>query len=182
MTRRGAWGRRNWFRHCEGGEQNREEERVRDRARKGEWEAPGSVRSQVRAKGSGLSACNPDSRTVMKEVFSAAPGEGFIGGLLPDGFEKLDCLAVAEDIVETQEYPMDAAGCRQEGRKECFVDIRGRKVLAILLHFGTSSVVPSEKRILWALEGAVSMSKQAPLLDIGHGGYNKKRGPSYRPP
>ena len=34
---------------------------------------------------------------VMKEVFGAAPDEGFIGGLFPDGFEELDCLAVGED-------------------------------------------------------------------------------------
>ena len=65
------------------------------RARKGEQEAPGSVRSHVRAEGSSLSACYPDSRAVMKEVFSAAPGECFIGRLLPHGFEKLDCLAMA---------------------------------------------------------------------------------------
>ena len=43
---------------------------------------------------------------------------------------------------------MDAAGCRQEGRKECFVDIRGRIVLAILVHFGTSSVVHEQVGII----------------------------------
>ena len=114
------------------------------RARKGKGEAPGSVRSHVRAEGSGLSACYPDGGPVMKEVFGAAPGEGFIAGLLPDDFEERDCLAVGEDIEETQEFPMDAAECRQEGRKECFVDIRGRIVLDILLHFGTSSVVQGQ--------------------------------------
>ena len=37
----------------------------------------------------------------MKEVFSAAPGEGLIG-FLPD-IEELDCLAVGEDIEKAQE-------------------------------------------------------------------------------
>ena len=60
-------------------------------ARKREGEAPGSVRSHMRAEGSVSSACYPDSRTVMKEVFGAAPGEGMIEGL-PDGFEKLHFL------------------------------------------------------------------------------------------
>ena len=80
------------------------------------------MRSHVRAEGSGLSACDPDGRAVVQEVFGAAPGEGFIGGLLPEDFEELDCLAEEE----AQEFLVDAAGCRQEGRKECFVDIRGR--------------------------------------------------------
>ena len=75
---------------------------------------------------------------VVKEVFGAAPGEGFIGGLLPD-VEKLDCLAVSEDIEEAQEFPVDAAGNRQKGREERFVDIRGRIVVAGFLHFGASS-------------------------------------------
>ena len=43
------------------------------------------MRSHVRAERSGLSACDPDGRAVVKEVFGAAPGEGFIGGLLPEG-------------------------------------------------------------------------------------------------
>jgi len=49
-------------------------------------------------------------------------------------------MAVGDDIQEAQDFSVDAAGCRQEGGKERFVDIRGRiiKVLAILLHFGTS--------------------------------------------
>ena len=64
--------------------------------------------------------------------------------------KNLDCLAVGEDIEEAQEFPMDAAGCRQEGRKECFVDIRGRTVLAILLYFGTSSVVQEQAGIIVA--------------------------------
>jgi len=59
------------------------------RARWGKRGAPGSVRSHVRAEGNGLSACDPDGRAAVKEVFGAAPGDGFIGGLLPDGFE--DC-------------------------------------------------------------------------------------------
>ena len=54
------------------------------------------MRSNVRAEGSGLSACDPDGHAVVKEVFGAAPAEGFIGGLLPDGFEELYCLAVGE--------------------------------------------------------------------------------------
>ena len=53
----------------------------------------------MRTEGSGLSACaHPESRAVMKEVFGAAPGEGFMGGLLPDGFEELDSLAMGEDL------------------------------------------------------------------------------------
>ena len=69
----------------------------------------------MRAEGSGLSACDPDGRAVVKQVFGAAPGEGFIGGLLPDGFEKLDCLAMGEDVEKAQAFPMDAAGeCRVE--------------------------------------------------------------------
>jgi hypothetical protein len=35
-------------------------------------EALGSVRSHVRAKGSGLSACDPNSRVVVKEEFVGA--------------------------------------------------------------------------------------------------------------
>ena len=38
------------------------------RARKWEGEAPGSVGRHVRAEGSGLSGCDPNSRAVMKEV------------------------------------------------------------------------------------------------------------------
>lgn len=120
------------------------------RARRGKGEAPGSVRSHVRAEGSGVSSCDPDGRAVMKEVFGAAPGEGFTGGLLPDGFEKVDCLAVGEDIEEAQEFPADAAGCRHEGRKERFVDMRGRIVVAVLLHFGSSSVVREQVEIIVA--------------------------------
>ena len=86
----------------------------------------------------------------MKQVFGAAPGEGFIGRLLSDGFEELDCMAVGEDIEEGQEFAMDAAGCRHEGRKECFVDIRGRIVLAIFLHLGTSSLVEEQVGIILA--------------------------------
>ena len=103
----------------------------------------------MRAEGSGLSACYFDGRAFMKEVFGAAPGEGFIGGL-PDGFEEVDCLALGEDIEEAQELFRDAAGCRQKGRKECFVDIRGRIVLAILVHVGTSSVVQKQVGIIVA--------------------------------
>ena len=75
------------------------------------WEprACGQFGSHVRAEGSGLSTCYPDGRAVVKEVFGAAPGEGFIGGLLPDGFEELDCLAVGKGVEEAQEFPMDAA-------------------------------------------------------------------------
>ena len=51
---------------------NREEEAVMQRARKGEGEAPGSVRSHVRAEGSALSACYPNGGAVMKAVFCAA--------------------------------------------------------------------------------------------------------------
>ena len=71
----------------------------------------------------------------MKEVFGAAPGEGFIEGLLPDGVEKLDCLAVCEDIEEAQKFPVDAAGSRQKGREERFVDIRGLIVKGIRRDF-----------------------------------------------
>ena len=46
------------------------------------------------------------------------PGKGFIGLLLPEGFEKRDCLAVGEDVEEPQDFHMDAAGCRQECMKE----------------------------------------------------------------
>ena len=59
----------------------------------------------MRAEGSGLSTCDLDGRAFVKEVFGAAPGEGFIGRLLPDGSEELDCLAVGKDIEEAQELP-----------------------------------------------------------------------------
>jgi len=52
------------------------------RARRGKGEAPPSVRSHVRAEGNGLSVSDPDGRAVVKEVFGAAPGEGFIGACL----------------------------------------------------------------------------------------------------
>ena len=84
---------------------SRDEEEIVQRARKGALRRR-AVRSHVHAEGSGLSACDPDSRAVMKEVFGAAPGKGFIGGLLPDVFEELDCLAVGEDIAEAQEFPV----------------------------------------------------------------------------
>ena len=66
------------------------------RVRRGKGEAPGSVRSHVRAEDSGLSARDPDGRAVVKEAFGAAPGEGFVGGHLPDGVEKFECLTVGE--------------------------------------------------------------------------------------
>jgi hypothetical protein len=62
---------------------NREEERVVQCTRRGKGEAPGSVRSHVRAEGSGLSACDPDGRAVVKEVFGSActaPGEASLEG------------------------------------------------------------------------------------------------------
>ena len=77
----------------------------------------------------------------MTDVFGAAPGKGFVGRFLSEGFEELDCLAMGEDKEKAQEFPMDAAGFRQEYREECFVDVRSLIILAILLHFGTSSVV-----------------------------------------
>ena len=110
----------------------------------------GSVMSHVRAKGSGMSECDPNSRAVVKEVFGAAPGGDFTGGLLPNGVEEVDGLALGEDVEEPQEIPMDAAGCRQEGRKECFVDIQGRIVLPILLHFGAGGVVQEQVGIIVA--------------------------------
>ena len=88
-----------------------------------------------------MSACDPDSRAVVKEVFSAAPGEGFIGGLLPKNVEEVDCLTMGKDIEETQEFPMGAAGRGYDGRKESFIDLGGRTILAILLHFSVSGVV-----------------------------------------
>ena len=67
----------------------------------------------------------------MEEVNGAAPGKGFIGWFLPKGFEELDCLTMGEDVKEAQEFPMAAAGCRQECREECLVDIRRRIILTI---------------------------------------------------
>ena len=71
-----------------------------------------------------MSACDPDSRAVMKEVFVAAPGGGFIRGLLPDGFEELarDCLAVGEDIEDSKRKRKNSLCMRpdvykREGRK-----------------------------------------------------------------
>ena len=51
----------------------------------------------------------PTGGAVVKQVFGAAPDEGFIGSLLPDGFEELDCLTVGEDIEEAQEFLTNAA-------------------------------------------------------------------------
>jgi hypothetical protein len=67
---------------------------------------------------------------------------------LPEGFEKRYCLEVGEDIKEAQEFAMDAAGCRQENRKECFVATRGPRVFTTLLHFGTSSAIQELVRII----------------------------------
>ena len=85
---------------------------------------------------------------VVKEEFGAAPGEGFIGGLLPDGVKKLDCLAVSEYVEEAQEFPVDAAGSRQKSREERFVDIRDRIVVVAFLHFGASSVFQKQVGII----------------------------------
>ena len=52
-----------------------------------------------------MSACDPDSRAVMEEVFGAASSEGFIGGLLPKGFSEVECLMMGKDI-EAQEFTM----------------------------------------------------------------------------
>ena len=57
-----------------------------------------------------MGACDPDSRAVVKEVFGAAPGEGFIGGLLTKSVEEVDCLTMGKDVEEAQEFPMDVAG------------------------------------------------------------------------
>ena len=48
-----------------------------------------------------MGACDPDSRAVVKEVFSAAPGESFVGGLLPKSVEEVDCLAMGRDVDES---------------------------------------------------------------------------------
>ena len=68
---------------------------------------------------------------------------------------------MGEDIEEAQEFPMDAAGSRQECRNECFVDIRGRIVITILLYFGTSSVVqhkfPARKNVLVCIFGGAAV-------------------------
>ena len=99
-----------------------------------------------------MSACDPDSRAVVEERFGAAPGEGFIGRLLTKSVEEVDCLAMGEDVEEAQEFPMDAAGRGQDGRNESsgFVDVRGRIILAILLHFGASGVVQEQVGIIVA--------------------------------
>ena len=47
-----------------------------------------------------MGACDPDSRAVVKEVFSAAPGESFIGRLLTKSVEEVDCLTMGKDIEE----------------------------------------------------------------------------------
>ena len=97
-----------------------------------------------------MSACDPDSRTVVKKVFGAAQGESFIGGLLTKSVEEVDCLTMGKNVEEAQEFPMDAAGRGQDGRKESFVDVRGRIILAILLHFGASGVVQGQIGIIVA--------------------------------
>ena len=83
------------------------------------------------------------SRSVV-EVFCAAPGESFVGGLLPKSVEDVNCLMMGKDVEEAQEFPIDAAGRGPDGKKECFVDVRGRKILAILIHFGASAVVQEQ--------------------------------------
>ena len=93
LTRNGSWGRRDWFKHCGevelgGGGRAARKRGVRGGA--GQCEEPRACVEQC--------ACDPDSRAVVEEVFGiAAPGEGFIGGLLPDGFEEVNCLAMGED-------------------------------------------------------------------------------------
>ena len=48
--------------------------------------------------------------------------------LFPNDVKEFDSLAMAEYVKEAQEFTMDAAGGRQDGRKECHVSIRGRTV------------------------------------------------------
>ena len=91
----------------------------------------------------------------MKEVFGAAPGKGFIRWLLPEGFEELDCLAMGEDIEKAQKFSMDAIQMRPDvdkaaDRNVLLTGSRSRIVLAILLHFGTSSVIQEQVRIIIA--------------------------------
>ena len=51
---------------------------------------------------------------------------------------------------EALEFPVDAAGCRQEVRKECFVYVRDQIILTILVHFGASGVVQEQVGIIIA--------------------------------
>ena len=71
------------------------------RARKGGGEAPGSVRTHMRAEGSCLSVCYPDGGSVMEEVFGAAPGEGFIS----------DCVTLKPF---RSDIPKSAQSCNQD--------------------------------------------------------------------
>ena len=59
-----------------------------------------------------------------EEIFGVAEGESFGGWLFPTRVEELDCLTMGDDVKESQEFSMDAAGCRQDCRKECLVSIR----------------------------------------------------------
>ena len=85
----------------------------------------------------------------MKEVFGAAPDEGFVGWLLPEGFEELTWLSGdGRGYREDSGIPcMQPDIDREECREKCFVDIRSRIVLAMLLLFGTSSVIQKQVRI-----------------------------------
>ena len=57
---------------------------------------------------------------------------------------------MGKDVEEAQEFPMDAAGRGQDDRKESFVDVRGRIILAILLHLSVSGVVKEQVGIIVA--------------------------------
>jgi len=63
---------------------------------------------------------------MMEEMFGAVEGESFGGWLYPKDVEEFDCLSMAEDVKEAQEFSRDAARDRQDGREKCHASIRGR--------------------------------------------------------
>ena len=60
--------------------------------------APDRVRSDMRAHGSALCACEAYGRPVVEEVRGATEGESIVSWLFPKEFEEVDRLAIGEDV------------------------------------------------------------------------------------
>ena len=74
---------------------------------------------KVRAGGNGLSACQADACTVVREVDSPARGESSIAGFISKPVKVILGLTVRDDVQQTEQLPWDAAAGCHDGGEEC---------------------------------------------------------------
>ena len=90
-------------------------------------------RGKVRAGRNGLSACQANACTVVREVDSPARGERSIAGVISKPGKVIFSLTVRDDEQQTEQLPLDAAAGCHDGGEKCLGAVRA---------IGTAIVIP----------------------------------------